>query len=292
MDDVKACKVSVVMAVFNSEKYLRETLDSIIDQSLNDIEVICVDDGSTDTSVEIIKEYCEKDSRVKLLMQEEESNNAAKARNLGIKHSIGEYIAVLDSDDLFEKDLLRTAYETAIMEDADVVAYDGFVYDTANQMDLYQFWMIEWDRLKGKTTIERGELLDELFLLKTPAAWNMICKRKMIVEYDIRFRAIPYYDDLEYTCLALCYAKRISFCKNRFIHYRREADGNQSSKLNSIITNSCEPIVSLGHQLQKRGIYDLFKNTFIAFFLRMSLHTLRFVENRTDARILFDRVKE
>ena len=97
-------KVSVIMPVYNAEDYLRPALDSVIDQTLKDIEIICIDDGSTDKSLEIIKEYQKADSRVRIVTE----NNAGPgaARNKGIVRARGKYIAFLDADDFYEFDLL------------------------------------------------------------------------------------------------------------------------------------------------------------------------------------------
>ena len=101
-------KISIIMPVYNAEKYLCEALDSVRNQTLKEIEIICVDDGSTDRSVEILSEYQKKDSRIKVLHQTEPSAGAALARNLGLQEARGEYLSFLDADDLFEPDLLES----------------------------------------------------------------------------------------------------------------------------------------------------------------------------------------
>ena len=97
-------KVSVILPVYNTEKYLRQCLESIEHQTLKEMEVFCVDDGSSDGSVEIIREYVEKDSRFHLLEQKNAGGGAA--RNHGMKEAKGEYLMFLDSDDFFEPCLL------------------------------------------------------------------------------------------------------------------------------------------------------------------------------------------
>ena len=93
----KETKVSVIIPVYNAEKYLRQCLDSVVNQTLRDIEIICVDDGSTDGSIEILREYEQKDSRVKVLCQK--NQYAGVARNNGLSHASGEYVFFMDSDD-------------------------------------------------------------------------------------------------------------------------------------------------------------------------------------------------
>lgn len=131
-------KVSVIIPVYNTEKYLRKCLDSTCNQTLLDIEIICIDDCSTDNSLNILKEYSSKDERIKLI-EFKENKGAAVARNLGITEASGEYIAFLDSDDYPEKsNFYERLYNSAIENDADITkgAYknsdDGFVDETIN----------------------------------------------------------------------------------------------------------------------------------------------------------------
>ena len=116
-------KVSVIMPVFNVEKYLRQCLDSLLNQSLTEFEIICVDDGSTDSSLEILHEYQQKDHRVKVLTQQ--NKFAGVARNNGLKVAQGEYVFFLDSDDFFEKDMFMEVYNQGKKTDADIVIFDG-----------------------------------------------------------------------------------------------------------------------------------------------------------------------
>ena len=90
-------KVSVILPIYNVEEYLKECLDSVVNQTLKDIEIICIDDGSTDDSLEIIKEFARLDKRVKVV--EIENSGAANARNIGLELAIGEYIRFVDADD-------------------------------------------------------------------------------------------------------------------------------------------------------------------------------------------------
>ena len=114
-------KVSVIIPVYNTEKYLRECLDSVVNQTLRDIEIICVDDGSTDNSLAILREYETKDSRIKVLTQE--NINAGAARNKGLSEATGEFLSFLDSDDFFEPDAIERMYECAKSRNAEIVVY-------------------------------------------------------------------------------------------------------------------------------------------------------------------------
>lgn len=122
-------KVSVIIPVYNSEIYLKECLDSVVNQTLQNIEIICIDDGSTDASMDILHEYARKDERFKILEQKHLGGGAA--RNLGLKEAAGEYFSFLDSDDYFELDMLEKIYLRCSEKKADIGVFGVMCYHQA-----------------------------------------------------------------------------------------------------------------------------------------------------------------
>ena len=123
-------KVSVILPVYNVAPYLDETFQSLIHQSLRDIEIIAVNDGSTDNSESIIRKYQQQDSRIRLFSQENKGQSAA--RNLALQHAIGQYIYMMDSDDILtDSDALKTCYEYADKNKADFIFFDGESFSEA-----------------------------------------------------------------------------------------------------------------------------------------------------------------
>lgn len=120
--------VSVIIPVYNQEKYLRKCLDSVCNQSLQNIEVICVNDGSTDNSKEILENYAKQDSRIHILSQK--NQGAGAARNLGMQVARGKYLSFLDSDDIFEPLMLETMVRAIEKDDADVLVCRADRFDT------------------------------------------------------------------------------------------------------------------------------------------------------------------
>ena len=120
-------KVSVIIPVYNAEKYLEECLDSLLRQTFTDMEIICVDDGSTDSSAEILKRFQEKDRRIRVLFQE--NQYAGIARNNGMKIAQGEYLLFLDADDFFEDTLLEKIYSQGKKMGADIVLFGAKQYN-------------------------------------------------------------------------------------------------------------------------------------------------------------------
>ena len=217
-------KVSVVVAVYNAEKYLRQMLESILSQTLNEIEVICVDDGSTDSSLSILKEYEKTDTRISIYVNNIEADGAATARNLGIMHAKGKYISVLDADDYFEPDMLETLYEEAENTSSDLVIYDGFVYDEKIGADRIPDFIIRREFLPDKKTFAPIENANNLFPMTLGAAWNCFFLRSFVENNDIRFQSFHHADDLGFVYLAFACAERITICDKRFIHYRKGRD--------------------------------------------------------------------
>lgn len=116
-------EISIIIPIYNTEKYIKECIDSIRKQSIKNIEIICIDDGSTDDSVEIIKEYKSIDPRVSLYQQSHKG--VSSARNLGLKYATGEYVIFIDSDDYLIENRLGAIYKTAKQCDADILVFSG-----------------------------------------------------------------------------------------------------------------------------------------------------------------------
>lgn len=118
-------KVSVIIPVYNVEKYLRECLDSVINQTLSDIEIICINDGSTDNSLGILKEYAEKDSRIKIITQENQGQGVA--RNNAIEAAQGEYLVFVDPDDFLDSEALEVINKSFSDSAVDIIQFDYLV---------------------------------------------------------------------------------------------------------------------------------------------------------------------
>jgi glycosyltransferase involved in cell wall biosynthesis len=167
--------------VYNAEKYLRECLDSILRQSFHDIEVLCVDDGSTDASPRILSEYARKDTRFKLFSQK--NSGPATARNVGLRHASGEYIMFCDADDMYEpsmcEQMARTLKETNVdfvMCDANIVATDENHGRSQGDIDYHKL------HFQGEIQLTDARKKGVNVLL-----WNKIFKRDLIQKYQIAF---------------------------------------------------------------------------------------------------------
>ncbi len=180
-------KISAVVPVYNVEKYLAQCLDSALAQTLTDIEIICVDDGSTDGSPAMLDAYAEKDSRVKVIHKE--NGGYGKAMNTGLEHATGEYFAVLESDDYLMPDSYELLYRNAVKFDADIVRGDYYDYSTYNGQPNLKLKQITQDSTWYYRLIcPNDELEVYSFVMHN---WTGIYRLSYLRENGIRYNETP-----------------------------------------------------------------------------------------------------
>lgn len=215
-------KVSVIIPVYNTEPWLEECLDSVLRQTMDDFEIVCVDDGSTDRSDEILREYAAKDARISVISQRNQGQSVA--RNTGLNVAQGKYIYFLDSDDYIEPDLLESACRESDSKNLDIVFFDTIVFGEAgiNQetVDIKNKAYVMHD---DYSEVSSGD--DLLFnFLKNGDFCSSVCKqvvrRNFLEEHHLRFyEGIINEDDL-YTFKATALARRASYIHRVFFHRR------------------------------------------------------------------------
>ncbi len=261
--------MSVIIPVFNAEKYLQDTLESILNQTFRDIEILCVDDGSMDQSLEIMLDYSVRDNRIKILQQKKKSDGAALARNLGLEFATGEYIIFLDADDLFEPDLIEKSYQAAKEKNADAVTFGAYFYHSETRTDLYDSaWRINSIFFEDDT-VNPMDYPTTLFQRFKGSAWVYLFRRKYIVERGISFYPVHVTDDIEFTYMALAGANRIAAVNKRLVHYRRDAANNQTSVLSRHPETGWAAFTHFKHTLEEAGLYEYFKVSFVNLMMHM-----------------------
>lgn len=196
-------KVSIIVPVYNVENYIKKCLESLVNQTLKDIEIIIVNDGSTDNSEKIIQKYLEK-YQYKIKYVTKQNGGLSDARNYGMKFATGEYIAFLDSDDYVDITLYEKMYNKAIEEDCDFVECD-FI------------WKYEDKEIKDYGIIyeNKHEMLEKARVV----AWNKLIKRKLINKTQIKFPKGLRYEDVEFFYKLLPYINKFGFIKEFLIYY-------------------------------------------------------------------------
>lgn len=284
-------KISVVMAVYNGEKYLREALDTVVNQTLREIEIICVDDGSTDNSLKILNEYRAKDNRIQVLQHLEKTDGAAAARNMGMGVATGEYLSFLDADDFFALDMLEKAYMRAKSEDSDVVLFDAYVYDNISKRNYKEKWILNHNNLPNNACFRPDECKDTLFRISMGAAWTAIFRRKMVIDNKLRFESIHHTDDQVFVYLAYCCANHISILDERLIHYRKNVNGSQSANVSLHPEAGYMAPLVLKEKLEEKGFYSLYKNALAMLALEVGKWHLDSMNSLSNFHVLFDALK-
>ena len=210
--------VSIIIPVYNTEKYLAECLDSLIGQTYKELEIICVDDGSTDSSRKIIQEYGRKDARIRLEVQEH--SNAGAARNKGLKIARGEFIAFLDSDDFFEPAMIEKMVKKALVTQADCVICRCIYYD--NESGLYKDMGEARFRnamIQNGDRFSKEDIGDNIFRL-TACAWDKLYKMSFIKNNQILFQEQPVNNDMLFTYKTYVLAECMAVCADVAVRYR------------------------------------------------------------------------
>lgn len=217
-------KVSIVIPVYNVAPFLRQCLDSAVNQTLQDIEIICVNDGSTDASPEILKEYAAKDPRIKIINKENSGYGASM--NRGLQMATGEYFAVLESDDFCMLDMYETLYNTAKQFDADIVRSDYFDYTTQNQqINLKAQQMSKKYSYYYRPICPNEEQEVYLFVMHN---WTGIYKMSFLREHQVQYNETPgaSYQDNGFFFQVFAWAKKLVYVPRPFYCYRIDNAGS------------------------------------------------------------------
>lgn len=284
-------KVSVIIPVYNVEKYLRQNLQSVADQTLKEIEVICVDDGSTDSSFDIVKEFAAKDSR--FIPVQQENAGAGAARNNGLRRARGKYLSFLDSDDFFEKEMLETAYNKAEETNADFVVFNSDQY--LEDEDRYNAvsWVVRYAELPPYQPFNRRSMTDNVFKVFVGWAWDKLFNREWVLKNDLWFQEQRTSNDMLFVFSAVAIAKRIAYVeKGKILAHQRR---NNKSSLSNTREKSWDcfynALCALRQRLKDEGIYEECEKDFINYALHFSLWNLNTLAEPTHQK-LFDKLKD
>lgn len=240
--------ISVLVPIYNVEKYLKQCLNSIVNQTFKDIEIICLNDGSTDNSLQIIKDFQERDSRIVIV--DKPNSGYGDSMNLGLEKAKGEYIGIVESDDYIDLDAFEKLYHLAKINDAEVVRAN--YYTNKNHTDKKLYYI---------NPVDAGKVVDPArhtwIFLQAPAIWSAIYKRDFLNKNHIRFLPTPgaSYQDTGFNFKVWAAAKRAYFTTEAFLHYRID---NESSSVNNPgkVMNVCYEYESIEEYLRKYHYFE------------------------------------
>lgn len=211
-------KVSVIIPVYNGEEHLRQCLDSVCGQTLREIEIICVDDGSTDLSWDILQEYANADPRVTLLRQQ--NLYAGIARNRGKEQAQGEYLAFWDCDDYFEPECLELMYHKAVESHVDICVCGGNQYFEEQKLAVVSPRHLAEDMLPEKDIFSIKDIPEYILNFTCIPAWNKIYRRAFVEGHKLDFQGVRNGNDVYFTVSALCLAESITTVRRHLVYYR------------------------------------------------------------------------
>lgn len=262
-------KVSVILPVYNCEKYLRQCLDSLISQTLQDIEIICVNDGSTDSSPEIIKEYAAKDMRFVIINTE--NKGAGAARNKGIEAACGKYLAFPDSDDWFEPNMLSVAYRTAERDRADVTVFRSELFDNESGKSVHCTYSLRLDKLPNYRPFAVRDMDCSVFRNLMGWAWDKLYRRSFVLSSGLRFQEQRTTNDMYFTFMSLYKAAKITTCEQYLYHQRRNVSGSLSNTREKSWDCFFNALCAVRAELKNMGIWEKYCPDFTDYALNSCL---------------------
>lgn len=258
-------KISIIIPVFNAEKFLTESIRSITNQSYKDIEIICVNDGSTDNSLTLLNNFAKKDDRI--IVVNKENGGCGSARNHGLIIATGKYVYFFDPDDYVMPTALEELHNNAENNKSDIVLSQIAWYSEGNKTNYdkpgFNFDEIFPDADFDDFTFSYKEIISYV-LNSYFAPWTKLYKKEFLDEYNFRFEEKIAFDDVPFHVETMIKAKRISFVKKAFYHYRT----SNKNSVNNTVSNAIDimricDIVEI--YLRKNNYYDEFESEFLRF---------------------------
>ena len=261
-------KVSVIVPIYNVEKYLEKCINSLLSQTLEDIQIILVNDGSKDNSGNIAKEY-EQNNKDRVIYVEKENGGLSDARNYGLKYATGDFIAFLDSDDYIEKNAYEEMYNKAIEENADYVECD-FIWEFHNKIRVDKQYPYK----------NKKEMLSFVRVV----AWNKLIKRQLITDNNLEFPKGLRYEDVEFTYKLIPFINKFTYVDKPFIHYvqREGSIANVQNERTAEIFTVLDNVIEF---YKKNNIYEKYRDeleyNYARYLLCSSLKRMCKIKDKT-----------
>lgn len=278
--------VSILVPVYNTSKYLVECIESLINQTMKNIEIICINDGSTDSSLKILQEYAQKDSRI--IVINKKNTGYGNSMNIGLNKAKGEYIGIVESDDCVTSEMFERLYDTACTNNADVVKSNYYSYKSEECNEVIFTEIL--DKCKYN---ECFKPLDEQEIFNVQGSiWSGFYKKEFLLENQIWFNETPgaSYQDISFNIKLWTCAKRVFLLKDAYLKYR--VDNIHSSvkspekvfcvcdefeEINRFLSNKpkikneiLNVLMKLKYKIYLGNYYRLSSSFQYAFLLRMS----------------------
>lgn len=259
--------LSIIIPVYNTEKYLTKCLNSIVNQTFSNIEIICVNDGSSDGSLKILEKYEKTDQRVKVI--DKQNGGLSSARNIGIEHAQGQYITFVDSDDFIELDAYEKTLSYFNIPEVDLVYFSTrlIIEDGVNRVQDQQYFEHKYRGL--------AKLTHDVIVKMDVCAWNKIYKLSIIRKYDIKFPVGLWYEDNPFFWSYSLVCNSVYFVNDRLYNYLIRNGSimsyiNRKSKVDKKIFHELDSLLGfeyLLHFVFKWNLIEIFKPALVGLLI-------------------------
>lgn len=280
-------KISVIVPVYNVEKYVEECLESILNQSMKEIEIICINDGSTDSSLKFLNNYKKKYENIKIINQE--NGGLSNARNIGFSFSEGEYIFFIDSDDFFcDMNILETFYKKAKEKNLDFIEGNfNFYYSDKKKKIKARKNEVEEILVKGE---ERYRYLIENKLYAS-VVWNKLYKKDFLLKNKINFTEKILYEDVDFSYKVYHSAKKILCEGMPIINYRQRENSIMSDLKLDRINDYFKIIDSIESFATSNSLNKKTSNYIISSIILKILYKINYLKTMEEKEIMLKKIK-
>lgn len=268
-------EITIIMPLYNAEKFLAEALESVLAQTFIDFELLCVDDASTDATMKIVSDFAERDSRIKVL-QNRERQGAAASRNKGMKEAKGKYLIFLDGDDIFDEEMLEKAYQMSERYETDVVRFQGKCVPSE---DVYKTDFIKLDDFYRQEYCTSPFSLRKLnpYVVRNwwVSPWLQLFRRKYILDNHLEYQTLPCCNDVYFVRMALLLANRMMVLDDEkvMVHARQHQEPSRISYYRNPIY-TFYALKKIQDELIKRDEFEVFFQQFYYVFLNDIIATI------------------
>ena len=274
-------KVSVIIPVYNAESYIRQCLDAVVGQTLKEIEIICVNDGSTDGSAQILEEYAKKDERIRVITQK--NGGAGAARNAGMKAATGEYYSFLDADDFFEPTMLEDAYNKASEKLYDLVIFKSDQYRSEENKYVFAPWVVREKELPPYQPFTHRAITTNVFKVFVGWAWDKLFRAEFVKEHGLFYQEQRTTNDMLFVFSSVVLAQRMGYLDKILIHQRRDAKDSLSKTRENSWHCFYDALRALRDRLRSEDLWFELEKDFVNYALHFTLWNYDTLADNTKA---------
>ncbi len=278
-EELQKPKVSAIIAAYQAENYIRECIESLQKQTLRELEILVVDDGSEDATAEIAGKMAEEDPRIRVIRAEHAG--AAPARNRGIQEAKGEFLIFPDADDYADETFVETLYRGCVDHDSDV-AVAGCRERNEDTGEIYELdYPIKKEMLPENNPFSYTDIPDKIFLVFNGWAWDKMFRTSMVREHHLEFQNLRSTNDMCFVDLSYVCARRIYVDPTPLFNHRTRIKGSLSVTREKKWTCFYEALLNLRKELQDRGVYETVKKSYLMWAADFTCWNLRTLKGQT-----------